>query len=303
MIVTVIISCNNEIKSKANPSNSKVEITLAMNKNKISKDWKRVLKGRMSESDLDSVSEIERGLTLEEKQWYDLIKGKEKFWNKIRDSISVPFEDIIINDSISVLLGYMSRDDAFSSGDRTVCFDLTSLHRAYGEATKPVNSNRIDRIFSHEYTHLLSKKWQEKNNKQYITYKEQILWDCLYEGMGMYRSMSTKWIPVDGELSDTASDTFEVLYPIFTERIIEIMTSDNLSKDDEIRLGKGLSRGSMKKKWGALPVGVWIALESEGDDRNLVDLVNKGPYVVIELAKKYLKGEDKRLFNEAFSKQ
>lgn len=54
----------------------------------------------------------------------------------------------------------------------------------------------------------------------------------------------------------------------------------------------------MKKKWGALPVAVWLALEAKGNDENLIKWVNKGPNAIIPLAEKYLTGESKIAFDE-----
>jgi len=158
----------------------------------------------------------------------------------------------------------------------------------------------MDRIFAHEYTHLLHKEWARQNDLKLETYKDSILWECFYEGFGMYRSMSKKWFPVDGSLSKTSEETFKTLYPIFTDRLITIDSSSLLSKQDKIKLHKNLSRGSMKKKWGALPVGVWLAMEANGNHKNLNKWIEKGPEAIIPLAKKHLTGSEKIRFLEHF---
>ena len=53
-------------------------------------------------------------------------------------------------------------------------------------------------------------------------------------------------------------------------------------------------------KWGALPVGVWLAIEAKGDDKNLIPWINMGPDAIIPLAKKYLDGKSKQRFNKVF---
>jgi len=123
----------------------------------------------------------------------------------------------------------------------------------------------------------------------------------MYEGVGMYRSMSAKWFPKGDSLSEISSKTFKTLYPIFAERLITIETSKNLSEEDKTRLHRNLSRGSMKKKWGALPVAVWLAMEAKGDDKKLIPWINMGPDAIIPLAKKYLTGDNKIRFIKTFT--
>ncbi|PKV49704.1 hypothetical protein ATE84_1739 [Aquimarina sp. MAR_2010_214] len=318
LISVLLMSCNSNSKKETHPKNiirssikvkksssiNKIEDTriikvkLGVNSNRISNEWKNVLGSRKSASKLDSLSNVVKQLTKEEQDWINLIESKTSKWNAFRDSLKVPFQNIRLKDTISVLLGYQGGDDAFTYKNKTICLDVNALHKAYGSAKKSVNDNRIDRIFAHEFTHLLHKEWAKENNLKLDTFKDQILWECVTEGFGMYRSMSTKWFPIGDSLSLTSKKTFENLYPKFTERIIKVCTQSNLTSEEENNLHANLSRGSMKKKWGALPVAVWLALEAKGNDKNLVKWVNKGPDAIILLAEKYLTNESKIAFDE-----
>ncbi|WP_025667627.1 hypothetical protein [Aquimarina megaterium] len=315
LISILLISCNSNSKKETisddkevikNSSISKVEDTrvikvkLGVNSNQISNEWKNVLVSRKNAAILDSLSNVIKQITEEEQDWINLIESKATKWNTFRDSLKVPFQNIKLKDTISILLGYQGGDDAFTYKNKTVCLDVNALHREYGSAKKPANDNRIDRIFAHEFTHLLHKQWAKENNLKLDTFKDQILWECVMEGFGMYRSMSTKWFPVGDSLSMTSKNTFKNLYPIFTEKIIKVSTQSNLTREEENNLHANLSRGPMKKKWGAMPVAVWLALEAKGNDENLVKWVNKGPDAIILLAKKYLTGESKTRFEKAF---
>lgn len=305
----ILASCNSTQKKETNSIKKEVtatktedsravKIKLGVTANKISKEWKEAITNRKSTAVLDSLSKVEKEITKEEQDWIHLIEAKASKWNAIRDSIKVPFQNIKLNDTITVLLGYQGGDDAFTPNGNTICLDVNAFHRQYGPATKPVNSNRIDRIFAHEFTHLLHKAWATKNNIEIKTFKDQILWECVTEGFGMYRSMSSKWFPEGDSLSVTSKNTFNNLYPIFAERIGKVVTNPNLTKEEEYKLHANLSRGSMKKKWGALPVAVWLALEAKGNDKNLIKWVNKGPDAIVLLAEKYLTGESKITFDK-----
>lgn len=285
-----------------NASNYVVIVKEGWENDRISHEWRKALDARQSKEYLDSLSQVRRSLTEEEKEWINLISSRTNYWSLIRDSLQVPFGNRKISDTTYVLLGYQGNDDGFTFEYQTVCFDLTSLQKEYGSAGDSININRMDRLFAHEYTHLLSKDWAKRKGLKLTNYRDSIFWECIYEGLGMYRSMSSKWFPKGTAISTTSAEAFETLYPIFTERLITIDSSKNLSGLDKIRLHKNLSRGSMKRKWGALPVGVWLALEANGDDSNLLKWIEMGPDAIIPLGKKYLTGESRIKFNQAFEK-
>ena len=227
-LLAVIVCFNCKQSDKRNAKNLNLKQTyvkLCVKDNKITKDWKNALKRRESTFYLDSLEKIVKPLNEEERNWVSLIESKTEHWNSFKDSLKVPFGNIYINDTTFVFLGYQGVDDGFTYKYQTVCFDITALQKAYGSAKEPVNDNRIDRIFAHEYTHLLHKEWMRQKNLKLETYKDSILWECVYEGIGMYRSMSKKWHPVNGELSVTASNTFKELYPIFVNRLTTIENS------------------------------------------------------------------------------
>ncbi len=309
----LLMNCNSNSKKETNSEhieviknssintvedNRIIKVKLGINSDQISNEWRNVLANRKNASILDSLSNVIKQITKEEQDWINLIESKTNKWNAFRDSLKVPFQNIKLNDTISILLGYQGGDDAFTYNNKTICLDVNALNKAYGSAKKSVNNNRIDRIFAHEFTHLLHKQWAKKNNLKLDTFKDQILWECVTEGFGMYRSMSPKWFPTGDSLSLTSKNTFKKLYPIFTEKIIKVSTQSNLTPEEENDLHANLSRGSMKKKWGALPVAVWLALEAKGNDENLIKWVNKGPDAIIQLAEKHLTNESKIAFNE-----
>jgi len=301
LLLLILVGCKRKtINSKTNTLKQQTYIKLGFKDNMISPIWIDALKTRQSEEYLDSIQQITRPLSKGENEWKEIIESRLEYWSSIKDSIKVPFGTTFINDTTYVLLGYTGYDDGFTYKYKTVCFDITALNREYGSANDSINTNRMDRIFAHEYTHLLHKEWAKQNDLKLETYKDSILWECFYEGLGVYRSMSKKWFPVDDSLSKTSEETFKTLYPIFTDRLIIIDSSALLSKQDKIKLHKNLSRGSMKKKWGALPVGVWLALEANGNHKNLRKWVDEGPNAIIPLAKKYLTGSDETKFLEYF---
>jgi hypothetical protein len=255
---------------------------------RLSPEWKEALITRMPKEAIDSFGAIRRKLTVEELAWQRLIASKLPAWNQYRDSLDAPFPSQTLHDTIYVMPGYLGNDDGFTFGPQIVCIDLTALYRAYGAATLEENDSRIDRIFAHEYTHLLHKAWARDNKPELRTFKDSILWECLYEGLGMYRSLNQRWLPVNGILPAATTKVLEELYPVFTERMIRIHTAKDLSAMEKESLNTNLSRGPVQKKWGAFTVAIWLVLETGGDPQKLAECINAGPATVIRLAKKYL---------------
>lgn len=255
----------------------------------LSKKWRDALASRMSKEKIDSLMEIQSTPTIHEFHWQKLVQSKASLWNSFRDSLQVPFPGSILPDTLFVLLGFHGLDDGFTFGEQTVCLDLTALYRNYGKAGDSINPGRIDRIFSHEYTHLLHKEWAQKNKLQLKNFRDSVLWECLYEGIGMYRSLSKRWLPVNGVLPEVTKATLSRLHPEFTTNINIVNSGNVIRPDEKSAIQRNLSRGQVENKWGAFPVAIWLLLEANGDDRKLIEWMNKGPDGIIELAAKYIK--------------
>ena len=254
-----------------------------------SSEWKKAVETRMPKSRLDSLSGIKRELISEEKAWMDLIRSKLDQWSSMRDSLLVPFGKTKIPKTIFVMVGFLWRDDGFTYGLNTVCFDVSALFQNYGAASLPENSNRIDRIFAHEFTHVIHKNWIKQNNVTIKTFRDSVLWECLYEGIGMYRSLNARWLPKNGVMPEETKKALDELVPTMANKLKEIDSKSTFTNEEKEKINANLSRGPVNKKWGAFPVAIWLFLEAKGNDENLRAWINKGPEGIKELAKKYAK--------------
>lgn len=270
---------------------------------RISKEWRSALTPRMSKQKLDSISALIILMSNEERDWIKLIESKANKWSTYFDSLKIPFKNCEIPNTIYVFLGHSGIDDAFTYNYNTVCFDLTALIKNYGAATLIENSDRIDRLFAHELTHLIHKEWARINNIKLKTFKDSVLWECIYEGFGMYRSLSNKWLPQKGVLPEITKKALDELIPVFVDRLIEIEITGSLDETEKNRIVANLSRGPVSKKWGAYTIAIWLALEANGDDRNLIYWTDNGLNSVIYLAQKYLTGNNKSKFENVFAKK
>lgn len=221
--------------------------------------------------------------SISDQEWTKKLLGKKQKWSELIPSLKSSFRSLPIPDTLYILLGNQCGDDAFSMDGNTICFDISQLTKQYGNANDSINNARADRLFAHEYTHILHTAWLKQNPVRLNTPFERALWECWYEGLGHYRSLSEKWLPQNNTSPPITLEVMNQLTPLFISR----MNSLYLSKgEDEDSLRKGLSTGRIDTKWGAFTVAIWIALETNGDPKKLNKLIEKGPQSVIYLAKK-----------------
>ncbi len=289
VVAIFLLSCAGEDQQK--PPRDATLIKLGIDNNRISQDWLNALQRRHSQQFLDSLSQIERPLDSLEQGWVHMIESRLPIWSSYKDSLEVPFTNVQIADTVFVLLGYLGNNDGFTYQLNTVCFDLTALGRVYGPASKQGNDNLIDRLFAHEFTHLVHKQWAREHALRPQTFKDSILWECLYEGIGMYRSLNKRWFPIDDKLPQRTEDLMADLTPVFTSRLVAIHENLNPTEAEKDSLHHRLSHGPVPKKWGAMPVAIWMMQEANGDSRSLQAIISKGPDGVLDLAKKYLPKE------------
>jgi hypothetical protein len=197
----------------------------------------------------------------------------------------LPFEGQRAIGRVQIVLGNQNGEDAFGIGGDTIYFDLSALSRIYGPVAAPGNRERLDRIFAHECTHVLQTRWEATHAFRVATPFDRALRQLWREGLGNMYSLSDEWVTSSGDLTGRAQKALEDLEPIFVDRLRRLRTASEI---EEGELRQGLSSGPFAKKWGALPVALWLAQEAKGDGRRLRWWVRAGSDGVLDLARKHL---------------
>ena len=236
-------------------------------------------------AELRRLAATRRPFNADEILWHELILSRLHDWQRMTPELQRPFGAIRPPASVGILIGNLGASDAFIADPLTIAFDLSRLQEVYGAANLPVNAGRIDRFFAHEYTHVLHKIWRQKRQLTLNSPLERALWACLTEGVGNLRSLSDRWRKPDGSLSEHAESVLRRLTPIFVSRLSAIAVAD---ADEADALMQGLSMGPFEEKWGALPVALWLAAETADDDEALSTWIERGPWGVMELAKRHV---------------
>jgi hypothetical protein len=161
----------------------------------------------------------------------------------------------------------------------------------------PKNKNRIQRILSHEYTHLLTNLRLKNHPVKRSNPLERALFTAWFEGLGNYYSLSSKWFTPDKKLSKKAITLLNSLAPVFVDRLIKL--SKTTDKAEEMKLRKGLSEGSFQKKWGAVTTALWLMKDTECNNLKLKKWIKAGPAGVLLLAEKYLPNHLKEKLHQA----
>lgn len=247
--------------------------------------WLAMIRKRLPEPRYATLSGLKKPLDPAETLWADLIQSRVTAWQGRRDTLATPFPEVRPPERVLIVMGNRGGNDAFTHDPRTIGFDLSSLQSVYGDASLPANFARIDRIFDHEYTHLLQKAWLADKRYPQTSPQETALLDIWLEGLGNYRSLSPRWRADEGRPSEAAAAALARLEPRFAARMSALACA---AEPQARALKADLSRGSFQDKWGALTAALWLEAEANLDPDALRHFVLAGPGGVWDLAARHM---------------
>lgn len=243
--------------------------------------WQRCIQDRHSESEFKKIISNKRPATKPELDWHKRFLEVIPEWESQRPSVDANFpKGVVPPTKIRFVLGNQGGNDGFTKRTDTICADLSHWVKSYTKEEWSVNKPRMKRVLSHEYAHLLTKKWLEKHPQPQSSFKEKVLFKLFYEGIGHYFSLSSKWVQPDGQLTTKANQQLEKLVPIFHKRMKRVLAGDS---DPEIF--DNMVSGSFGKKWGALTVALWLSKKTGREPVKVADWIAGGSNNILQLAK------------------
>lgn len=228
-------------------------------------------------------------------RWRELVRSRIAMWDAEIAKLETPFAPITVREQVRIVLGNQRGEDAFTHDPRTIGFDVARLQKEYGDATTTENVQRMDRFFRHEYTHLLQKAWLAEHPYAGDTPLRTALLGMWTEGLGNYYSLSERWRDADGSPTEMAMKTRAELEPRMLARLGALACAPS-SRTKE--LTAGLSMGPFAKKWGALPVALWLSDEMRRSPEALRQFVLAGPDGVWHLAGEHLSNDARAVLRE-----
>lgn len=217
------------------------------------------------------------------RRWADLIASRKDSWHREIPALAKHFEPVAGPDLATIVVGNQGAEDAFTHDPRTIGFDVSRLHDEYGDAALPENAARIDRFFRHEYVHLLQKAWVAQHPWDAGTPLRAALFEIWAEGLGNYYSLSSRWHSTNGEPSPAATRALNDLTPRFITRFAALACTT-----EGTQLTADLSNGAFDRKWGALPVALWLDAEARNNPDAIRKFVLAGPEGVWALAERHV---------------
>lgn len=231
----------------------------------------------------------DRPYTPEQRAWRELIVSRMRAWPAQAEMVGIPYDPAPPPERVTIVLDNRGERDAMTIDARTIVFDAAALQKAYGDATKADNAERLDRLFRHEFAHLMQKSWLRTHPYDANTPFRAALLGIWLEGLGTHHSMSARW---RGD-SRLAHETRQTLEPRFVARLAALACATD---EDATTLMADLNEGPFDEKWGSLPVALWLDTEGGDAERRLV---LAGPDAIPAMAKRHLSPELARVLDEA----
>jgi hypothetical protein len=258
--------------------------------------WLAMLRKRLSREEYDAVATLRKPVSADERAWAELIQSRVMSWERGIPALAELFRPITPPGEVLIVIGNRGAEDAFTHDPTTIGFDLAALYANYHEARLPVNADRMDRFFRHEFVHLLQKAWLPVHPWVMDTPLRTALADIWAEGLGNYYSLSARWRSSNGTRSDVAARALAALEPRFVARLAALACA---RPDAAAVLTRDLSWGQFEHKWGALTAALWLEGEPQAPAEALRHFVVAGPAGVWDLADRHLPDALRAVLTEA----
>ena len=246
--------------------------------------WLAMLRRRLPDSAYAGVAGIARPLTRAEGAWEALARSRADDWEAAIPSLGEPWSPVPAPAHVTVVLGNRGANDAFTHDSVTIGFDLAALQKVYGDAG-PEDAERLDRLFRHEFEHLMQKAWLARRPYAADTPLEAAALEMWLEGMGNWRSLSARWRALDGRDSEAATRALQELEPVLVARVAALACA---SPARTAALTADLSWGPFERKWGALVPALWLEREASRTPESHRALIEAGPEGIWAMAARNL---------------
>ena len=247
--------------------------------------WQEMLAKRISPGDLADVVAQRRPITDGQRAWVDAIRSRLRYWTDRIPALTAPFEPVALPESVRIVLGNRGGEAAFAHDATTLGFDLARLADEYGKADGDESTDNLDRLFDHQFTQALIRTWLSQHPQPAATPFERALLEMWAEGLGNYHSMSTRWRASAGAYSRPARSALGRLEPILVDRLTALACA---TPEQAAPLVADLSRGAFDRKWGALPVALWLDADTSAAPEALRRYVQEGVAGLIAIAERRL---------------
>lgn len=261
-----------------------------------SPQWLAMIRKRLPEDRYAAIAPLRKPLTTQERAWAALVGSRIRDWQRIVPELALDYRPVAPPPKVRIVIGNRGAEDAFTHDPVTIGFDLAALQANYGDAQLPENAARMDRFFRHEFVHLMQKAWLSVHPASLDTPLQRALSEMWTEGLGNRESLSARWADVGGKRSEAASRALAELEPRLAARLSALAC---VTPADAPPLTADLSNGRFDRKWGALPVALWLQQERTTRPDASRELVVAGPAGLWAMADRHLPDQLRAVLTEA----
>lgn len=289
-------------KPSLRPVARRLSVTVAIDRQgRATPQWIGLIRDRIDANELAGVRMSPRALSGDDNQWIATIKATAPTWFKDTSGLDAPFHQISPPATLSVVVGALGGDDAFWTLPDIVAFDLSALNNAYGYSDPAARPAIIGRLLAREYTRLRLNLYLDANGwAPERAAKDPFLaaLRSLYvQGLATLRAIEgdRRWLNEDGTPTLEAKKTLTELQPLMVERLKGLLA--NRSAQTSNAWLHEMSQGPLDRRWGALPIALWLAGDTGYDTGRIATWIEGKPDGILQLAA----GQADRKYQRAFA--
>lgn len=280
----------------------RLTVTVAIDRQgRATPQWIDLIRDRIDANELAGVRMSPRALSGDDTQWIATIKTGAPDWFKDTGNLDAPFRQTTPPPTLAVVIGAQGGDDAFWTRPDIIAFDLSALNNAYGYGDPAARPALIGRLLSREYTRLRlnlyldgagwARDWAARD--PFLAAVRSLY----VQGLATLRGIEgdRHWLNEDGTLTIAAKTALAELQPVMVERLKGLLANRSPRTSDAWL--NEMSQGPLDRRWGALPIALWLAGDTAYDTGRIATWIESKPDAILQLAA----GQADRKYQRAFT--
>jgi len=281
----------------------RVSVTVAIDRQgRATPQWIALIRDRIDANELAGVQMSARAMSADDAHWIKLIQAGSSDWIKDAGRLDAPFRQGTPPATIAIFVGAEGGDDAFATAPNLIAFDLAALGNAYGNSDPAGWPAVVGRLLSREYMHLRldayladaewTPEWAAKS--PFLA----ALRTLYVQGLATLRGIEGDpfWVAADGTPSADARKILDELVPVMVEKLKALSTAPAGPAADALL--HDMTHGPLTRRWGVLPIALWLAGDTGFDAGRIAAWVEGNPDGILQLAAGQADNKYRRAFTD-----
>ena len=281
----------------------RVSVTVAIDRQgRATPQWIGLIRDRIDANELAGVQMTARALSADDAHWIKLIQIGSADWIRDAGRLDAAFRTGTPPANIDIFVGPEGGDDAFATAPNVIAFDLAALGNAFGNSDPAGWPALVGRLLSREYMHLRldaylndaewSPQWAAKS--PFLA----ALRTLYVQGLATLRGLEGDafWVAADGTSSADARKIQDELVPVMLEKLKALSTAP--AGPAANALLHDMTQGPLSRRWGVLPVALWLAADTGFDAGRIAAWIEGNPDGILQIAAGQADNKYRRAFTD-----